>query len=397
MTRTLRGGRWVLLLVLLAVPATAPAQQPELPENFPQITIDVATAPSDGVIYLANMRRAGAQDAEDDPTPYRPFVMSIGNDGVPTFIRPIPYLFSFHFGRSSATGQRFFYQVTQPTRGRGAAFDGIYLVLNDDNRVTDGYTAANGLPTQAHDFMLLEDGGYMVLSQPVRVRSLLGLDGAPTANVVETVIQEFDALDRLVFEWRSWEHVRVTDTAAENELRNAPPGVVSYIHGNGFTLDQDGNIILSARRFDELIKINRQSGRIMWRMGGTSSKNNQFTFVDDPYGGFSGQHHPQILPNGNLLLFDNGVNHDPPVSRAVEYALDAENRRARLVWSYENGRFAPAMGSVQRLPNGNTLIGWGTAPPDGSNVTEVTRDGEVVFGLSLPPDQISYRAYRFSD
>lgn len=383
-----------LLMLLFGVAAGTPAQEDLLlPENFPEITIDVATDPSPGVIYLANMRRTGTTD--EDGQRFRPFIFSITNDGVPAYIRPIPFMWSFHFGRSDVTGLRFFYQVTQPTKGRGSAFDGVYRVLNDEGSVIRDFTAQGGLPTQAHDFLMLENGNVLILSQPLRVRNLRRLDGPPAANLVETVIQEIDERGRVVFEWRSWEHVRVSDTAAEEEIQNAPPEVVSYMHGNGFALDLDGNIILSARRFDELIKINRTSGQIMWRMGSESAKNNQFTFIDDPLNGFSGQHHPQILPNGNLLLFDNGTSHDPQVSRAVEYELDQENRTARLVWSYSDGRFSPAMGSVQRLPNGNTLIGWGTGPADRPNVTEVTPDGEVVFALSLPPNQISYRAYRY--
>jgi hypothetical protein len=50
------------------------------------------------------------------------------------------------------------------------------------------------------------------------------------------------------------------------------------------------------------------------------------------------------------------------------------------------------MGSVQRLPNGHTVIGWGTASPA---LTEVTPEGAKVFELTLPPGIFSYRAFRF--
>ena len=38
----------------------------------------------------------------------------------------------------------------------------------------------------------------------------------------------------------------------------------------------DGHILLSSRRLSEITKINRQSGKIIWRLGGA---NNQFKFV----------------------------------------------------------------------------------------------------------------------
>ena len=51
------------------------------------------------------------------------------------------------------------------------------------------------------------------------------------------------------------------------------------------------------------------------------------------------------------------------------------------------------MGNVQRLPNGNTIIGWG------SNITtlsEVSSNKNLLYTLSLPTGQWSYRAFRFN-
>jgi len=54
------------------------------------------------------------------------------------------------------------------------------------------------------------------------------------------------------------------------------------------------------------------------------------------------------------------------------------------------------MGSVQRLENGNTLIGWGTVSAFGGPVlTEVHPDGTVAFEMSFPAELASYRAFRF--
>jgi len=64
------------------------------------------------------------------------------------------------------------------------------------------------------------------------------------------------------------------------------------------------------------------------------------------------------------------------------------------VWQFRNtpDQFSLAMGYVQRLPNGNTLIGWGDSSPA---VTEVTSDGKKVFEMALPDQVVSYRAYRY--
>src|SRR2546426_3251407 len=103
----------------------------------------------------------------------------------------------------------------------------------------------------------------------------------------------------------------------------------------------------------EITKIDRRTGELIWRLGG---RNNQFAIVDDPLGGFSSQHSVRVLDNGNLLLYDNGLRHTPPESRAVEYRLDVSTRTATMVWQYRRvpAVFTPFLGSVQRFQNGNT-------------------------------------------
>jgi Arylsulfotransferase (ASST)/FlgD Ig-like domain len=204
--------------------------------------------------------------------------------------------------------------------------------------------------------------------------------------VIGLVIQEIDREKNVVFQWRSWDHFEITDAIG------VPLGgrVVNYVHGNSIDVDRDGNLIVSARMMNRVTKISRSTGEILWTLGG---KKNQFRFINDPVG-FSRQHAARRLPDGNLTLFDNGNFRTPPYSRAVEYVLDEARFTARLVWEYRHvpDVFSQFAGYVQRLPTGNTVIGWGTATP---TVTEVTPGGEVVYELSFDPGIFSYRAYRF--
>lgn len=53
------------------------------------------------------------------------------------------------------------------------------------------------------------------------------------------------------------------------------------------------------------------------------------------------QHAPQVMPNGNVILFDNGENRNYQggnYSRAVEYEIDAANMTIQQVWSYGKSR-----------------------------------------------------------
>ncbi len=147
---------------------------------------------------------------------------------------------------------------------------------------------------------------------------------------------------------------------------------------------------------NEVTKIDRQTGEIIWRLGG---KANEFEFVNDPERFFS-QHDARRLANGHITVFDN---HDIPGStfaRAVEYELDetGPHKTATLVWEHRSSAASPALGNVQRLPNGNTMIGWGTLYP---TLSEVKPNGDIAMELTFSPPaepnltRNSYRAFSF--
>lgn len=101
-------------------------------------------------------------------------------------------------------------------------------------------------------------------------------------------------------------------------------------------------------------------------------------------------HHPTVLPNGQLLVFNNG--------RARSEILEVDPATGRATWRYAaDDFFTPYAGSCQRLPNGNTLV---TESASG-RVFEITASGERVWTW-LNPDRLPdgaraalYRAQRY--
>ena len=110
-----------------------------------------------------------------------------------------------------------------------------------------------------------------------------------------------------------------------------------------------------------------------------------------------GQHAINVLDNGNLLIFDNGLrrNYDPKpsYSRAVEYAIDEKQKTIRQVWQYgkERGKdlWSPITSDVDPLPQtGNRLITSGnvraSAEAGHAKLVEITYpDNKVVFEAKL--------------
>jgi hypothetical protein len=232
--------------------------------------------------------------------------------------------------------------------------------------------------TDRHEIRLVAGGQEALLFAYVAQRHDLRRFGGPdNAVVVGHVLQRLTRAGQVTFEWNAFDHVRLEE-ANDAVWRSHPPGYYDLTHPNGIEVDHDGHYLTSSRHLSEVTKLDRRTGAIIWRMGG--GKANQFAFVDDPHHGFSMQHTPRRLPNGNLLVLDNGNHHDPPSSRAVEYEVDEAAKTARLVWSFEPGAFAFAMGGLQRLSGGNTLVNLG----HDHRVFEVTPDGDVVWELRLP-------------
>lgn len=292
--------------------------------------------------------------------------------------------------------------------GKFSAFDfqiGKFIILDSNFTILDTVGAV-GYRTDWHDFLILPNGNYLVIGETSQIIDMSRLvpGGHRSAFVYSFILQEINWVSKeVVWSWNALDHYSILDATEDVILTS---NSLDPFHINSVALASDGNLVISCRHLDELTKINRSTGEIMWRMGGSKCRNNQFEFVGDTsnnFFGFSHQHDPKFLSNGNLLLFDNGSLKPVQSSRAVEYEIDEANRRVRKVWEYihpgneENpsGLFVPAMGSVQRLPNGNTLIGWGGSQGAPGNVlvlTEVRSNGSLA--LEIQANLGSYRVQR---
>jgi hypothetical protein len=271
----------------------------------------------------------------------------------------------------------------KPTDNYISYFDksNVNWVIADRNmNEIDTLQCSSGL-TDYHDIQILSNGNYILQAYDSLIVDMSSIveGGNPSALVRGILrIQEFDQDHELIYNWFAFDHLNIQEYTNIN-LTN---GIFTWMHGNSIEVDYDDNLILSDRRSSQVIKIDRLTGDVLWILGGPL---NQFEIIDDSFQGFSKQHDARRLANGNILLFDNGNNHDIPTSRVVEYQIDEQNMTATHVWEFVNpyGVVSGSMGSVQRLPNHNTLINWGNVPNQGASVIEVDNDGNIVLELEF--------------
>lgn len=329
-----------------------------VPSDLPTISPSNDESDAGGKIFISNWKG-------------RAYVMIYETDGTPYFYQKTENIsIDFKVHQNGI--------LSRNIRG-----DNGYFVLMDSNyNYIDSIQPKNGYGLDHHDFQITPDETFLIIAIENRNFDLSEIveGGRASVRFRGNHVQEIDKDGNLLFEWVCWDHFDLTDT--DKQLANVSS--VDYMHMNSVGLDYDGHILISCRSFSECTKINKNTGEIIWRLGG---KNNQFTFINDTIP-IHHQHDFRAVPGhpNNYTIFDNGV------PRAIQYYIDTTSMTAEKVWEYDSPeRPSPGMGNAQRLNNGNTFINWayGSLP----KCTEVTPEGEIVYEISYSYE--SYRTFRF--
>jgi hypothetical protein len=271
-----------------------------------------------------------------------------------------------------------------------------------------GDRAPGGNALQHHDWGHLGNGDTLILSSDART-----LPGFGDRKMTDDVIYEVDQAGQTIWTWRASDHLdQLGFTPAEMDLLRHT-AEQDYLHVNdmqvlgpnhwaegGDNRFAPGNIMISSRDANIIAIIDRTTGAIVWHLGpdypprGSDYKPET---TPRPVDQISGQHDAYLIPEGlpgagNILLLDNqGEAGYPPAKLQVtsgSRVLEIDPLTMRIVWEYQgydsgqaNWSFwTPFIGSVQRLPNGNTLIDEGI---DG-RFFQVTRGGEIVWEYVSP-------------
>ncbi len=344
-----------------------------IPGNLPRIDITINDNPDSGYIFMNNW----------DET--NPFNIIFDNNGEAVW-----------YMRTQDRRRDFKVQdngiMTMLVR-YGYPFGQGYIGFDTTYTVVDSFYARHGYMTDEHELQVLENGNYLLVG--VRWHQVdMGRyveNGKKNATISESCLQEFTREGDMIFQWRAWDHMDIADTQVPGECE-LTSNYIRFPHMNAIDIDTDGHILLSSRHASEITKINRLTGEVIWRFGG---EKNQFTIINDPLNGPENQHDIRAMGNNRYTLFDNGNEHSPKVSRAVEYEIDAENKTATLVWEFRDtpDKYSHYMGNAQRLPNGNTLINWGKN--NLPKITEVRPNGEKAFEMNWEDKYATYRVFRF--
>jgi hypothetical protein len=374
----------------------------------------VTVLPTDlGPVHAEGVASEGAillePSAFSAPVPDRaPYLLMVDERGVPIWYRrqPAP-AFDFH---ATADGRLTYIGYVEKVGWRGVVLDADYATERIVDVQPSDDAAVMGIDSHFFDFL---GDDAIVVGTALRYVNMekYGADEG-CCQVIDFVIQQIAPDDSVVFEWNTKDHLDLVEGVPKALLEKLKDGY-TYAHINSWSVDpDDGTWILSNLWTAQVFRIAPRdmtwhgtayvAGDILERIGGTALSD--YTFVNDDrdlgYTGWLGQHSAHIVAPDRLLLYDNGyILEDGAIegdSRAVEYQLDRAAGTATRVWDYtpKGIGWSPAGGSVQRLPDGGTLIGWASAPVFGDfgpSATELDPDGAPVFDLTIGEGLWSYR------
>ena len=175
------------------------------------------------------------------------------------------------------------------------------------------------------------------------------------------MIEEIAPDGSLVWHWSAMDHIPASETD-----RFGGRKILSQIHGRPIPHElrrADGNgFVVSFRHLDAVIRIDKASGNIVWKLGGTHLPQS-LTFIGDTYGNFGGQHDARMLSDGTLTVHDNSTMRGR-APRAARYRINTAAKTATLVEQVIDSAVSASecCGSVRKIPGGDWGISWGLIP-----------------------------------
>jgi hypothetical protein len=244
--------------------------------------------------------------------------------------------------------------------------------------------AGRGLRTDLHDLQLTARGTALITAYETTTTDLSSIGGSSQGRVFVGHVQEVDlSTGRVLSDWSSLDHVGI------DESLQPPPRSdqgYDYFHLNSVAETHDGHLLICARNTCAIYKVDRSSGRILWRLGGKRSD-----FSVSSAARFWWQHDARAHGPSEITVFDNAGLDKERRSRGLVLSVDAAARRVELKQAFVHpaGFIAGTLGNVQRLDDGGAFIGWGSQP----YFTQYAPDGTIVLDGELPIGVRSYRAY----
>jgi hypothetical protein len=357
------------------------------------------------------------------------YALVLDGNGVPVWYARAPIPLGVSSVDSLVPGSVSFFPLTPSQNG---SFEIRELSSLETSNVPPAADEAN-----AHELRRLPNGNYLVFAYPTKSRvDLTGLHLpmssaksqalGPNSVIEDCAIQELTPTGTLVSTWLASDHFDPAKDSTYPTLdgaRQADGGlIIDAFHCNSIDVDPaNGNLLVSARNMDSIFYVDRATGAVLWKMGGSTYTKDQATYVaaTEP---FFRQHDARLQPgwsstcyggSGQVSVFDDETSTSSP-ARAVIYDVTVGAGDggapvqggcedggapeggtagvatvARLYRGSSNSNYA---GSVRTSADGSFVVCWGASSMP--VFTEVNAGGSDMLDFDYGDGEPSYRAVK---
>lgn len=254
-----------------------------------------------------------------------------------------------------------------------------------------------------HEFRELGNGNVLVDTYVPETADLSRFGGPTRAAIVSAEIQELGPRGQVLWRWNSRGHISLAETGRwwRNVLSNPRrrlQGREAFdpVHINAIEPRGPDEVVISTRHTDAVYGIQRSSGEIVWKLGGSKTADSLQIIGDPARKLLGGQHDVRVAEDGRLSIYDNGKDR-PRRPRVVFYRLDPKQGRARYLGQLNDSavKASHCCGSARELADNGWLVSWGDNPL----VTAFDEEGQIAFRLHLaastfravpvPPDAVT--------
>jgi hypothetical protein len=276
----------------------------------------------------------------------------------------------------------------------------------------------------SHDVLPLWNGHTILLVQEQRSVWLTDPPGPGQFTILGDAMVDLDENFNPVWVWSVFDNLDVNRHPYQFDAADG----YDWTHCNCVQIAPDGNLILSSRHQNWVMKIDYQGGNgggaILWKLG----YQGDFTLVGEQNADtdwFFAQHYPNLLKaSGNQItlmsVFDNGNDRcyampggcdpvgpppPPPSSRGAIFKIDETAMQADLAWQYSLGEYSYWGGNVMLLANGDIEVCASEPLPIGAPPPATDAPSQVVELIPGPTGPVvvwqmtvtsggTYRSYR---
>lgn len=248
-----------------------------------------------------------------------------------------------------------------------SGYGGIIREVDWNNRLIWEYED----PFLHHDFYRMKNGNTMVLKwievpEEITKKVKGGVPGTEEKGKIwGDAFEEITPEGKVAWSWIAHENLNP-------ELDAICPLCPrkEWTHANSCVVLGNGDLLTCFRSLNNVCIIDRQNGEIKWEWG-------------SGLGQLAHPHDPHPLPNGNIMIFDNGA-HRALTEVNCSIVVEVDRQKKEIVWEYRSNPahlfYSSVCSGAQRLPNGNTLICSTTQ----GRLFEITAEKEIVWEYYCP-------------